>query len=83
MEVEQRRAYGGKAFVHTLASTDGQKPANENDIALYFAVSPADDPNATGIQRLVVTPVTFNDDNTRTPPDSVIELGDTDFELKP
>ncbi|MBS2026808.1 MAG: calcium-binding protein [Deltaproteobacteria bacterium] len=70
-------------LVHTIGSTDGVKPAGENDIALYFAVAPKDDPNAVGIERLVVVPVTFNPDNTRDPPDTVIQINDGDFELKP
>jgi hypothetical protein len=70
-------------LVHTQASADGERPAGENDIALYFSVKPIDDVNAVGIQRLVVVPVTFKDDNTRDPPDAVIKVEDGDFELKP
>lgn len=79
-------------LVHTLASADGEKPAGENDIALYFAVSPIDDPNAVGIERLVVTPVVFTADNRQLLQDangnfvdggSPIHINDEDFELKP
>lgn len=70
-------------LVHTLASTDGERAAGDNDIALYFAVAPEDDPNAVGIQRLVVTTVNFSKDDKRTPGDAVIHIDDADFELKP
>lgn len=79
-------------LVHTQASSDGQKPAGENDIALYFSVSPIDDPNAIGIERLVVTPVVFTDDNHQLDQDpsgnwvdggSPLTITDDQFELKP
>jgi len=70
-------------ILHTLPSADGARPAGENDLALYLAVAPADDPNAVGVQRLDVVPVIYNDDGTRTPPDDAIQIHDADFELKP
>jgi len=70
-------------LVHTLPAFDGSRPAGENDVALYFSVFPADDPNAAGISRLTVVPVVFTQDEQRQPPEAVIQLNDADFELKP
>jgi hypothetical protein len=70
-------------LVHTLASPDGSRPEGENDIALYFAVAPSDDPNGVGISRLAIVPVTYSPGQPSTIDGGTVVLSDDDLELKP
>jgi hypothetical protein len=54
-----------------------------NDIVISFAVAPANDPNAVGIQRQLIVPVRYVPPSFRDPAQPVITVNDEDFELKP
>jgi len=66
----------------TLAGKDragNPRAAGLNQIYLWFVQAPEGKPLSPGTVRLAVVPVTLNANNTRTPPDAAIVLGDADL----